>query len=103
MRAPRKLRIRARVSGTAARPRMNVFKSNTSLYVQLIDDESSKTILSLRENGDTVAHAKKLGAEVATAAKKKGIAALVFDRGGFRYHGVIKALADATREGGITI
>lgn len=97
------MRIRAKVSGTEVRPRMAVFRSHKALYVQLIDDESATTIFSMKTQGTTVANAKALGAEVAQAAKKKGINSVVFDRGGFQYHGVIKALADAAREGGLTI
>lgn len=103
MRKRRKFRIRAKVSGTQARPRMAVFRSLKALYVQLIDDVEGKTVFSLRAAGTTVAIAKTLGADVAAAAKKKGINTVVFDRGGFRYHGVIKALADSAREGGLTI
>jgi len=99
----RKRRIRAKVSGTAARPRMAVFRSHKALYVQLIDDEAAKTIISLSIQGTTVANAKMLGERVAAATVKKGIHAVVFDRGGFLYHGVIKALADSSREGGLSI
>ena len=99
----RKLRIRARVSGTKARPRLSVFRSHRALYVQLIDDEAGKTIFSAKESGTTVVQAKTLGTKLAEMAKKKGITVAVFDRGGFRYHGAIKALADAAREGGLTI
>lgn len=99
----RKLRIRAKVSGSAVRPRMAVFRSHKAIYVQFIDDEKSITIFSHTVKGTTVANAKILGMEIATAAVKKGINTVVFDRGGFRYHGVIKALADAAREGGLTI
>lgn len=99
----RKLRIRAKVTGTADRPRMAVFKSNVALYVQLIDDTKSVTVLAAKADGKSVEKAKELGAKIAQMAKKKGISSVVFDRGGFRYHGVVKALADASREGGLTI
>ncbi len=102
-RMKRKLRIRAKVNGTKDRPRMAVFRSHRVLYVQLIDDEAARTLFSLRAQGTTVAKAKALGLEVAELAKKKGIDTVVFDRGGFQYHGVIKALAEAAREGGLTI
>lgn len=82
---------------------MAVFKSNVALYVQLIDDTKGVTILSAKSDGKSVAKATELGAQIAQLAKKKGITTVVFDRGGFRYHGVIKALADASREGGLTI
>lgn len=103
MRQGRKRRIRAKVSGTTLRPRLSVFRSHTALYIQLIDDEAGATIFSLRAKGTTVANATSLGLEVAQTANKKGIKSVVFDRGGFRYHGVIKALADAAREGGLKI
>jgi large subunit ribosomal protein L18 len=102
-RMKRKLRIRAKVSGTETRPRLAVFRSNKALYVQLIDDTTAKTIFSMKTQGANLAHAKTLGADVAAAAKKKGITTVVFDRGGFQYHGVVKAIADAAREGGLTI
>ncbi len=99
----RKLRIRAKVTGTKTRPRLSVFRSHKVLYVQCIDDEAAKTIFAMSIKGTTMANAKTLGVQVAQAAKEKGITKAVFDRGGFRYHGVIKALADAAREGGLTI
>lgn len=103
MRVSRKRRIRAKVSGTADRPRLAVFRSHKALYVQLIDDSIAKTVFSLKALGTTIDKAKALGQEVAATAKKKGIETVVFDRGGFRYHGAVKALADACREGGLTI
>lgn len=102
-RKKRQRRIRAKVSGTATRPRMSVFRSHKALYVQLIDDEKAATIFAAKTEGATVAKAKMLGTELAAAAKKKGISTVVFDRCGFLYHGVIKALADSAREGGLTI
>lgn len=82
---------------------MSVFRSNRVLYVQLIDDEKMVTVMAAKAVGATVANAKALGTSIAADAKKKGITAVVFDRGGFRYHGVVRALADAAREGGLTI
>lgn len=103
MRILRKRRIRAVISGTAKRPRMSVFRSNTALSVQLVDDDKGVTILSAR-GGKTEEQAKLLGAEVARrAVKEHHIQAVVFDRGGYRYHGVIAALADAAREAGLTL
>lgn len=99
----RKLRIRAKVSGTQVRPRLSVFRSHRALYVQLIDDEAGTTLFSVKESGTTIAKAKTLGTRVAEIAKSKGISSVVFDRSGFRYHGAIKALADTAREGGLTI
>jgi large subunit ribosomal protein L18 len=102
-RARRKIRIRARVSGTASRPRMNIYRSNKSLYVQIINDDTHEILISSSIKGTTVAKAKELGQSVVTDLKKKNIKAIVFDRGGYRYHGVIKALADSTREGGLLV
>ncbi len=107
-RITRHIRIRARVSGTAARPRLAVYKSNRYLHAQLIDDEAKKTIVGLSTK-DVAAKAKKmdgaakLGVEMATRAKAAGIEAVVFDRGGFRYTGRIEKFADAVREGGIKL
>jgi large subunit ribosomal protein L18 len=100
-RLKRKLRIRAKVSGTADRPRLAVFRSNKALYVQLVNDADATTVCSASVKGSTVVNAKKLGADVIALAKKHHIKAVVFDRGGYRYHGVVKALAEAVREGGI--
>lgn len=103
LRLPRRRRIRARVAGTAARPRIAVFRSHKALYVQFIDDVKGITLVSGHIVGTTVAQAKILGVEVAQKAKKAEIKAAVFDRGGYRYHGVIKTLAESIREGGVTI
>lgn len=89
-------RIRAKVKGTAARPRLCVYKSNRYLEVQVIDDTAGKTLASIK-----VDDAKKAGAEIAKKAKAAGIDSVVFDRGGFRYTGAIATLADAAREGGL--
>lgn len=102
-RVRRKIRIRARVSGTDTRPRLSVYRSNTTIYAQVVNDATHATIFSMQAEGKTVAHAKELGLRVAAEAKKKHIEKLVFDRGGYRYHGSIKALADAVREGGIQV
>ena len=104
-----KKRIRRKISGTAARPRMSVFRSNKQIYVQLIDDEAGKTLAaaSSRENGlDTeqikkIEQAAKVGALIAEKAKAAGIEAVVFDRNGYLYHGRVKSLADAARNGGL--
>lgn len=95
-RARRHKRIRAKISGTSERPRFSVFKSNTALYAQLIDDASGKTLASAKGTD-----AKKVGTEVAKAATGKGIAKVVFDRGGYIYTGKVRALADAAREAGL--
>lgn len=102
-----KKRIRGRVSGTSSRPRMTVFRSNTAIYVQLVDDNKQHTLLSasskeLSENKSVNKElAGQLGKRVAEKAKAAGIDSVVFDRNGYLYHGKIKALADGAREGGL--
>lgn len=104
-----KKRIRRKISGTAARPRMSVFRSNKQIYVQLIDDETGRTLAaaSSRENGietekiTKIEQAAKVGALIAERAKAAGIEAVVFDRNGYLYHGRVKSLADAARNGGL--
>jgi large subunit ribosomal protein L18 len=103
MRIHRRRRIRSKVSGTEARPRLAVFKSNKYLSVQLINDEKGITIESARIFGTSVAKAKELGGKIVELAKKKAIKVVVFDRGGYRYHGVVKMIADTVREGVITV
>lgn len=104
-RARRRARIRARVKGTALRPRFAVFRSNRALYVQLIDDARSTTLVaadSRTDGGKTLKdRAVALGAIVGSKAKAKGIEKVVFDRGGFQYEGVIAACADAARAAGL--
>lgn len=111
LRQKRVWRIRKKVSGTSDRPRLCVHFSNKHINAQLIDDESGKTLLGLttyskdvRENKlrANVDGAKELGKQVAELAKGKGIESVVFDRNGRRYHGSVKAFADAAREGGLT-
>ena len=104
-------RIRKKISGTKDRPRMSVRFSNEHIYVQFIDDAARVTVCSTStvhksvpdrdKLAANVAGAKKIGALAAEAAKSKGITAVVFDRSGARYHGKVKALADAAREGGL--
>jgi large subunit ribosomal protein L18 len=104
-------RIRKKIAGTEQRPRLAVFRSQGHIYAQVIDDDAGKTVCAassldkdLRagaKRGANVAAAKAVGQLIATRAKEKGVAAVVFDRGGFQYHGRIKALADAAREGGL--
>jgi large subunit ribosomal protein L18 len=108
-RKKRHARVRAKLSGTAARPRLNVFRSNKHLYAQLIDDMSGTTLASAStmekdlnlESTSNVDAAKLVGELVAKRAVEKGITAVVFDRGGYLYHGRIQALADAARENGL--
>lgn len=101
----RRGRVRARLSGTSSRPRLSVFKSNKHLFVQLIDDENGLTLASVfsKKAGlpGTVPGAKETGLLIAKAAKEKKLKKAVFDRGGYSYTGVIKALADGAREGGL--
>lgn len=98
-------RIRARVSGTGERPRLAVFKSNKFIYAQLIDDTLGKTLCSASDiknaKGTKVERAVAVGAEVAKEAAKQKITSVVFDRGGFRFTGRIKALADSARSAGL--
>ena len=100
-------RIRAKITGTAERPRLSVFRSLTNIYAQVIDDQKGETLASASslvlklKAGGNVAAAKEVGKAVAEAAQAKGIKKVVFDRGGFLYHGRIKALADAAREAGL--
>lgn len=106
----RKNRVRARVSGIAARPRLSVFRSLRGISVQAIDDESGKTLLSayLRElpkakRINTVSGAREVGKLVAKKCLEKGIANAVFDRNGYRYHGRVRAVAEGAREGGLIL
>ena len=104
-RVRRHARIRARVSGTALRPRLAVFRSNRYIYAQLIDDEGAKTLVSADSRSQKEAGARErassVGESIAEKAKALGITSVVFDRGGFRYQGVIAALADGARKGGL--
>lgn len=110
-RIKRHYRIREKVSGTKDAPRLSIHRSHKNLYAQFIDDIDHKTLLSLSTHdsafkkecpkGGNIQAAKKIGAYIAEKAKEKGIEKVVFDRGGYLYHGRIKALADAAREGGL--
>ena len=101
----RKKKIRMRVAGTAARPRLSVYRSLQQITVQIIDDTSGRTIIagSTKElkSKPTMEGAKKLGVAIAKKAKEKKIDSVVFDRNAYKYHGRVKALADAAREGGL--
>ena len=107
----RKHHVRNSVFGTPERPRMSVYRSSKHLYVQLIDDYAGKTLAYVAttaddvrgelKNGGNIAAAKKAGAAIAQRAKQAGITRVAFDRGGRKYHGRVKALADAAREGGL--
>ncbi len=104
-RVARHNRIRARVSGTATRPRLAIYRSNRYIYAQLINDDAAQTLGASDTRTKTEAtlteRAKAVGAEIAVKAKAAGITAVVFDRGGFRYHGTVAALAEGAREGGL--
>ena len=109
MRLERHRRIRKDLNGTAERPRLNVFRSNANISAQIIDDEKGVTLVSASTlekdlkiaNGGNVEAAKLIGAEIAKRAKKAKITKVVFDRGGYLYHGRVAALADAARENGL--
>src|SRR5690242_9824183 len=104
-------RIRKKMAGTPARPRLAVFRSQSHIYAQIIDDDQGRTLAAAssleqdlkaqHKRGSNIASAKAVGNLIASRAKEMGIEAVVFDRGGFQYHGRIKALADAAREGGL--
>jgi large subunit ribosomal protein L18 len=101
-------RIRRRVAGTPERPRLAVFRSVNHIYAQIIDDSQGHTLVAaastekdLRGHGGNVEGAKAIGKAVAQRAKEKGVTKVVFDRGGFLYHGRVKALAEAAREAGL--
>ena len=100
-----KTRIRGKISGTAERPRMTVFRSNKQIYVQLIDDLAGRTLASASskgvEEGTKVEIAAVVGRDIAKKALEAGITEVVFDRNGYLFHGRVKSLADAAREGGL--
>lgn len=100
-----KTRIRGRISGTAERPRMTVFRSNKQIYVQIVDDLAGKTLCAASSRGiaegDKSAIAAKVGEEIARKAQEAGITTVVFDRNGYLFHGRVKSLADAARKGGL--
>jgi large subunit ribosomal protein L18 len=98
------VRVRAKVSGTADRPRLVVFRSDKHIYAQLVNDAAQRTLLSVTDNGLTGKKQEKsaaVGKLVAEKAKAAGITKVVFDRAGYRYHGRVKAVADGAREGGL--
>ena len=107
-RARRHRRVRGKVAGTAERPRLAVYRSNRGIEAQLVDDATGRTLasaswLALAKSfkGDKTAQAEAVGKALATVAKKAGVDTCVFDRGGYLYHGRVKALADGAREGGL--
>lgn len=102
-------RIRKKISGTAAKPRLSVFRSNTDIYAQLIDDNSGTTLAAASskqkdiqaQKAAKISKSKLVGTAIATKAKELGITTVVFDRGGYLYHGRVKAVAEGAREGGL--
>ena len=107
-RIKRHKRVRAKISGTAERPRLSVFRSESNIYAQIIDDVAANTLVAASSvekgfegNGGNIEAAKKVGAMVAERALQKGIEEVVFDRGGYVYHGRVAALAEGAREGGL--
>jgi large subunit ribosomal protein L18 len=107
-RLKRRRRVRAKVRGTAERPRIAVFRSNRGIFVQLIDDDAGRTLAAVNwTEADLralkpIEQAARAGALIAERAKAAGVETAVFDRGGYRYHGRVKALAEGAREGGLT-
>jgi large subunit ribosomal protein L18 len=103
----RRRRVRAKIRGTAERPRLSVFRSNRGMFAQLIDDTSGKTVAAVNwiepelRRLSAAEQAKKSGELLAQRAKEAGVSTCVFDRGGYRYHGRVRALADGAREGGL--
>lgn len=104
----RKTRIRRKIAGTADRPRLSVFRSNNHIYAQVVDDDAGRTLASastlkidIDGHKSNIAAATEVGKAIAAAAKEAGVTSVLFDRNGYRYHGRVKALADAAREGGL--
>jgi large subunit ribosomal protein L18 len=101
----RHLRVRKKVAGTAVRPRLVVFRSDKHIYAQLVDDDAGRTLATVSSlklgEGKKSEKAAAVGKQVAVVAKDKGITRVVFDRGGYKYHGRVKAVADGAREGGL--
>jgi large subunit ribosomal protein L18 len=102
-------RVRGKVRGTAERPRLAVFRSNRGIFAQLVDDDAGKTVVAVSWinlpksfKGDKTEQAGEVGKRLADAAKKAGVEGVVFDRGGYLYHGRVKALAEGAREGGLS-
>ncbi|HET7251943.1 MAG TPA: 50S ribosomal protein L18 [Gemmatimonadales bacterium] len=110
-RARRHLRVRKRVHGSAARPRLVVFRSSKHIYAQVVDDDKGVTLVGAADTSEGIqvegsgktAKSHALGRLIAAKAKEKGIAKVVFDRGGYQYHGRVKAVADGARKGGLEL
>ncbi len=102
----RKGRVRSVISGTPSRPRLSIFRSNTHISAQIIDDETGKTLATssttnMKASGNKVEQAVAVGKDIAAKAQAAGVKAVVFDRGGYKYHGRVKAIADSAREAGL--
>jgi large subunit ribosomal protein L18 len=100
--------VRKKVVGTSERPRLAVYRSNRYIYAQVIDDYAGKTLVSVSSrdegtDGDRTAQAKAVGEAIAARAKEAGISSVTFDRGGFQYHGRVRAVAEGAREGGLEL
>jgi large subunit ribosomal protein L18 len=109
-RTQRKIRIRKKVVGTVQRPRVSVFRSNTNIYAQLIDDENGKTLASAssiakgdKVSGSSIKQAEEIGKKLSEKAKDQKIESVVFDRSGYKYHGAVAALAQTLRDNGIKL
>jgi large subunit ribosomal protein L18 len=109
LRERRHRRVRGKIRGTAERPRLAVFRSNHGIFAQLVDDDTGTTVASCNWTslpksfkGDKTEQAAEIGKRLAESAKKAGVSNVVFDRGGYLYHGRVKALAEGAREGGLT-
>jgi large subunit ribosomal protein L18 len=109
LRERRHRRVRGKVRGTAERPRLAIFRSNRGIFAQLVDDDAGKTLaaaswvgLPKSFKGDKTEQASEVGKRLAESAKQVGVASVVFDRGGYLYHGRVKALAEGAREGGLS-
>jgi large subunit ribosomal protein L18 len=108
-RLKRRRRVRAKVSGTAERPRVSIFRSNRGIHAQLVDDAAGRTLASVSWTEDDLRSLKRMeqaakaGERLAQRAKEAGVETAVFDRGGYRYHGRVKAFADGAREGGLKV
>ena len=109
LRERRHRRVRGKIRGTAERPRLAVFRSNRGIFAQLVDDDAGKTVAASSRvglpkpfSGDKTEQAAEVGKRLAEAAKKAGVESVVFDRGGYLYHGRVKALAEGAREGGLS-
>jgi large subunit ribosomal protein L18 len=106
-RLKRRRRVRAKIHGTAERPRISVFRSNRGIFAQLIDDDSGRTLAAVSWTEDSLKglsrleQATRAGAQLAERAKAAGVESVVFDRGGYQYHGRVKAFAEAAREAGL--